>query len=230
MDPSKASDLQAELAQTRRELEKLKTETLLQRDEIRALKAEARSFQDEIQSLNSRVQTLEERTLHSTPALTIGREVRLRYLERHRQRMGRPIGALGHARVKSGDRAAHRGRPVVDALLCLSGLVTDRDVYADLYGVSPEKMREWKDVSEIVEITGFRASLRSEGRLGREFEAPFERLRDVATGYASEGELRAAFEENRTLQLLQGELQDCYDRIVAANSRGQQDSSSRRSS
>ena len=76
MDPfnDSVSDPQAELAQTRRELEKLKTETLLQRDEIRALKAEARSFQGEIQSLNSKVQTLEERTLQSTPALTIGRD------------------------------------------------------------------------------------------------------------------------------------------------------------
>ena len=75
------------LAQMRGELEKLETEKLLQRDEIRALKAEARSYQDELKSLNGRVQGLEEQTLQEAPAVNIGKEVRLRYLERHRQRM-----------------------------------------------------------------------------------------------------------------------------------------------
>ena len=226
MDPRKDSDLQDELAQMRREIEKLETEKLLQGDEIGALKAEARSYQDELRSLNGKIQSLEEQALLETPAGNIGKEVRLRYLERHRQRMGRGIGKLGYERIKCGDRAAHRGRPVVDALLCLNGLIADREVYPDLYGVSPGIMEKWKDVPEMIEIAGFRASLQSEGRLTRDFQVPSERFFEVAKTYLSAMELRAVLRENKTLQQLQNELQNCYDRIVAANPRGRQDSSS----
>ena len=138
MDLWDESDLRNELARMRGEIEKLETEKLLQRDEIRALKAEARSYQDELSSLTGRVQSLEEQALQDAPATNIGKEVRLRYLERHRQRMGRGIGKLGYDRIKCGDRAAHRGRPVVDAVLCLTDLITDRGVYPDLYGVDAE--------------------------------------------------------------------------------------------
>ena len=226
MDLRKDSDLLDELAQMRRENEKLSMEKLLQADEIRALKAEVRSYQDEIRSLNSQVQTLEERALQETPARNIGQEVRLRFLEKHRLRIGRSIGKRGYERIKSGDRAAHRGRPVVDALLCLTGLITDREVYSNLYGVSPEIMRKWKDVPEITEITGFRASLQSEGRLTRDFQVPFERFLALAKTYLSLIELTAAFKEDKSLLRLQCELQNCYDKIVAPNPRGQQNSSS----
>ncbi|KAL8724915.1 MAG: hypothetical protein Q9166_007678 [cf. Caloplaca sp. 2 TL-2023] len=220
MNSRKDSGLQDELAQMRAKIEKLETEKLLRGDEIRALKAETLSYQDELRSLNGKVQCLVEQALQETPIGNIGKEVRLRYLERHRQRMGKGIGKLGYERIKCGDRAAHRGRPVVDALLCLTGLMTDREVYSDLYGVSPETMKKWKDVPEMIEITGFRASLQSEGRLTRDFQVPFERFLEVAKTYLSSMELRAAFRENKTLQQLQDELQNCYDRIVAANSHG----------
>ena len=226
MDPRKDSDHQDELAQMRREIKKLEAEKLRQGDEIRALKAEARSYQDELRSLNSKYQSLEDQALQEAPAGELGKEVRLRYLERHRQRMGRGIGKPGYERIKCGDRAAHRGRPVVDALLCLTGLIKDREVYPDLYGVDPETMKQWKDVPEMIAITSFRASLQSEGRLTRDFQAPFERLLKVTKTYFSSTELRAAFRENKTLQQLQDELENCYDRIVAANLRERQDSSS----
>ena len=226
MDPRKDVDLQDELAQMRREIEKLETEKLLQGDEIRALKAEARSYQDELRSLNGKVQSLEEQALQETLAGNIGKEVRLRYLERHRQRMRRGIDKLGYERIKRGDRAAHRGRPVVDALLCLTGIITDREVYPNLYGVSPETLNKWKDVAEMVQVTGFRASLQSEGTLTTDFQVPFERLLEVVKTYLSSTELRAAFRENKTLQQLHDELQNSYDKIVAANPRGRQDSSS----
>lgn len=226
MDPRKASDLQDELAQLRRENEKLESEKLLQRDEIRALKAGNLSYQNELQSLSDKVENLEKQTLQETLAGNIGKEVRLRYLERHRQRLGRSIGNLGYDRIKRGDRAAHRGRPAVDALLCLTGLVTDREVYRDLYGVSPETMRGWKDVPEMIQISGFRASLQSEGRLSRDFQVGFERVLEAAKNHLTPRELRAAFRESKILQQLQDELQNCYDRIVAANPRGRQDSSS----
>lgn len=168
----------------RKEIDDLRTEKLLQCDEIRALKTEARSYQEELKSLNSKVKGLEAQALQETLTGDIGKQVRLRYLERHRQRTGKGIGALGYERIKRGDRAAHRGRPVVDAMLCLTGLMTDREVYKDLYGVEPEFMRECKDVPEVVEITGFRASLQSEGRLTEDFQVLFERLIKKAKTYA----------------------------------------------
>ena len=209
----------------RGEIEKLETEKLLQRDEIRALKTEARSYQEELSSLSGKVQSLEEQALQEAPATNIGKEVRLRYLERHRQRMGRNIGKLGYDRIKRGDRAAHRGRPVVDALLCLTNLIPDCGVYVDLYGVAPDTMNYWKDVPEMIEITSFHASLQSEGRLTKNFLIPFERLLEMAGTIISPIELKAAFRDNKTLQQLQNELQNCYDKIVAANLRGWQDSS-----
>ena len=114
MDPRSDSDLQDELAQKKREIEKLETENLLQGDEIRALKAEAQSYQDELRSLNGKAQSVEAQALRETLTGNIGKEVRLRFLERHRQRMGKRIGMLGYERIKCGDRAAHRGRPVGD--------------------------------------------------------------------------------------------------------------------
>ena len=51
------------------------------------------------------------------------------------------IGNLDYERIKCRDRAAHRGRPVVDVLLCLTGLITDREVYPDLYEVNPGTMK-----------------------------------------------------------------------------------------
>lgn len=107
---------------------------------------------------------------------------------------------------------------MADALLCLTGLVTAREVYPELYGVKPETMKQWKDVPEMIEITSFRASLQSEGRLTRELQVPFERLLEVAKSYFSSMELRAGFREKKTLQQLQDELQNCYDKIIAAKS------------
>ena len=91
----------------------------------------ARSYAAYSCDINGKLQSLEEQALQDTSAGNIGKEVRLRYLERHRQRMGRGIVKLGYER---GDRAVHRGRPVVDALLWLTGLITDRKIYPDLYG------------------------------------------------------------------------------------------------
>ena len=141
--------------------------------------------------------------------------------------MGRSIGKLGYDRIKCGDRAAHRGRPVIDALLCFTSLTPDhRVVYVDLYGVAPDLMEYWKDVPEMIEITSFHASLQSEGRMTEDFLIPFKRLLEMAGTIPSPIELRAAFRDNKTLQQLQNELQDCYDKIVAANPRGRQDPSS----
>ena len=60
----------------------------------------------------------------------------------------------------------------------------------------------------------------------RDFQVPFKRFLKVAKTYLSSMELRVVFRDNRTLQQLQGELQNCFDKIIAANPRGRQDSSS----
>ncbi|KAL9043257.1 MAG: hypothetical protein Q9214_003551 [Letrouitia sp. 1 TL-2023] len=215
MDGQESADLQKELEQMRKKIEKLEMEKLLQGDEIQSLKAETRSYLDELELLSSKVQILEDEPLQETG--TIGKEVRLRYLEKHRQRRGSDIGQVGLERIKCGDRAAHRGRPVVDALLCLDELITDHEVYLDLYGLSPKTMKRWKDVPEMVEITGFRASLQSEGRLTTDFQGRFERMLQISKFYSSSTELREAFKETKILQQLQHELQNCYDSIAAAN-------------
>ena len=229
MDHTQTSNPQGERIQLRREVARLNTENQKQSDEINALKTEAESYQNELMCLKREVQSLERQALQQNLAGEIGKQVRFRYLERHRQRMGRGIGSLGHERIRCGDRAAHRGRPVVDALLCLTGFRTDREVFEDLYGVSPEHMLKMKDIPNVVEIAGFHASLQSEGRMTEDFKALFKRFCGVARSYASPTHLREAFREGREdkiLQQLQAELQDCYDKIVATNPRGQQQKSS----
>ena len=239
--------------QLREEVEKLKLEMQLQRDEIKSLKSEARSYQDELRQLQSEVATMQKEALQArsyqdeleklqsetptmkrqaqqeTLAAEIGKQVRLRYLEQHRYRMKRGIGKVGHERIKCGDRAAHRGRPVIDALICLTGLMTDPKVYEDLYGVTPEQMHHLKDVPDIIDIASFHASLQSEGRMTNDFKALFNRLSEKAKRYLTPMQLREAFKEgsqDKILHQLQAELQDRYDKIVATNPRGQQRSSS----
>jgi DNA repair exonuclease SbcCD ATPase subunit len=89
-DTEPTSSLQNEHEFTH-EIDRLKLSNLLLRDQVSLIKAEARSYCDEITSLNRRLQTLESQALQDTPALIVGREVRLRYLEHHRQRMGHAI-------------------------------------------------------------------------------------------------------------------------------------------
>ena len=165
MKPHEEINLREELARTKHKLEKSESEKLLQSAELRALKIEVQTHKNDLQSLTTQLHTLTSQAPQDTPFTKIGQEVRLRYLEKHRQRMNRPIGPLGRERIKRGDRAAHRGRPVPDALLCLAGIMTDREVYQDLYGVSAEIVKECRDVPEVIEVAGFRASLKSEGRL-----------------------------------------------------------------
>jgi len=208
-----------ELTRLNEEIDGLRLSNLLLRDEVSSLKAEARSYCEEVASLNRRLQTLDSQALQDTPALIVGREVRLRYLERHRQRMGRAIGKQGYERIKAGDRAAHRGRPMVDAMLCLTGLMLDHEAYRDLYGVTPGQMQEKMDVLEMVVATGFRASLQSEGRMTDQFQGLFERLLEVAGKYESPAELKWGFKEDKVLQQCHDGLQDCYDKIVAENRR-----------
>lgn len=148
-------DLHDRLARTTKAVEQLEMDKLLQRDEICALKAQARSYQSEISLLSRRVQEMEAQARQDAPVTNVGRQVRLRYLELHRQRMGRPREEVDYDRIKCGNRAAHRGRPVVDALLCLTDSVHYDEVYIDLYGITPLVMKEMMDVPEVVEVSDF---------------------------------------------------------------------------
>ena len=136
----------------------------------------------------------------------VGISVRVRFLEKHRQRMdpSRWITTVGVERVKKGDREAHRGRPVVDALVTdtVAGL---KNVYEDLYGVSPEWMQEHSEDKEIEEIVGFRASLITEGELSDDFEATFKRALE---SFGQVGAAGYAFLDNYA------KLQTMYDTII----------------
>lgn len=204
-----------ELTRLTKEVELLKIEKLLQRDEVCALKAAVRSQQEEIDLLNRTVQEMKSQAFQDEPVRNVGREVRLRYLELHRRRIGKPIGSLGDQRIKCGNRAAHRGRPVADALLCQTRLMTDHEVYRDLYGVTPARIAENRNVPELVEVTGFRASLRSEQKLTSPFQTLFECLLEIADACSTPSELQRAFQEDRVLQKTHHSLQDCYDKIMA---------------
>lgn len=130
--------------------------------------------------------------------------------------MGRGKSKFDEARIKCGNRAAHRGRPVVDALLCLTGLMDDDKVYLDLYGVTPLAARKMMHVPEMIEVMGFHASLKAEGKVTPEFHSLFERLLASTCTFSGPTELRTAFKEDKAVQSCHSALQDCYDRIVAA--------------
>ncbi|KAI9808001.1 MAG: hypothetical protein M1827_007763 [Pycnora praestabilis] len=218
--------LKGQVVNLTREIKTIEWDKVLQQDENCALKVEIRSYQEELMRLKSKVQDLERNSLRETPIKDIGREVRIRYLERHRQRMGKSIGKVGYDHIKSGDRAAHRGRPLADAWLYQVHQISDQDVYKDLYGITPGALQEWKDISGIVDISGFHASLQSEDKLSNRFRALFGQFLKVATAYSSPTELRMAFIEDKLLQRKQDELQDCYDEIISANHPKQRTASS----
>src|SRR5437667_10909724 len=75
-------DLQADIERMRQELNTIKMEKELERDEVCALKAETRSYRAELEASGLRAEGMEK----------IGKEVRVRFLENHRQRMGKRIG------------------------------------------------------------------------------------------------------------------------------------------
>jgi hypothetical protein len=210
-------DLQDRLTQMTAEVERLKMDKTLQRDEICSLRAEARSLQHEISTLNRQIRDIKAEVLQDAPATNVGREVRLRFLELHRRRMGKGRRKFDEARIKCGNRAAHRGRPVVDALLCLTGLMDDDQVYTDLYGVTPRTAQKMMHIPEMIEVMGFHASLKADGKLTPEFRSLFERLLTSASMFSCPMELRTAFKEDKTLQSCHSALQDCFDRIVAAS-------------
>lgn len=200
-------DLQAEVAKMRQEMNNMILDKEMQRDEICALKGEARSYRAELEASGLRAKEVE----------VVGKEVRMRYLECHRRRMGKRIGEVGYANIKSGDRAAHRGRPLADAWLYQDHQRVDPDVYEDLYGISPAAIQEWRDIPEVLEISGFRASLQSEGRLTDRFRTLFDQFLAAIKAYPTSTRLREAFIDDTTLRHQQTELQDCYDEIVHAN-------------
>jgi len=209
----------SELTRLRDKIENLKFSHLLQRDELRALKAQVASYQDEIASMNRRLQQAYEDQLWNdeAPALAVGRDVRLRFLERHRLRLKRSTFDSARQRIKAGDRAAHRGRPVADAMLYVEGLMQDQEVYLDLYGQLPYEMLKNEFVSELVEVAGFRGSLQSEGRLSEQFEMLYRRLMSLVANCGSPRALRAAFAKNKMVQECYHGLQETFDKIVSEN-------------
>ena len=137
--------IHGERTQLRKEVARLTSENKEQSNEIKAVKTATNSYQDELERLKNQVRFLEEQALKDTLTAEIGKQTRFRYPERRQQQMGRDIGALGYECIRYGDCAAHRGRPVVDALLCQISFSTDREVYKYFYGIMPKFMVEMKD-------------------------------------------------------------------------------------
>lgn len=211
-----ARSYKLELDQKTTELEKSKAlQNETHRDEIAALKAEARSYQSELETKTAQISRLEEQHHEESWVREVGSEVRLRWLDHRRMRLGKRQNRAVADRIKSGDRAAHRGRPLVDAWLYKDAQIQDGTIYEDLYGVTWEKMLEWKDITEIVELCGFRASLQNNNKLSTKFEEHFRRLLELVGEYETPGDLKQAFRREKVLQKLEHELQDCFDGILA---------------
>ena len=119
-------------------------------------------------------------------------------------------------RIEEGHRAAHRGRAVVDASLCLGDKpnTSDRNVFVDLYGIGPEKIQEWMDVDQITQVAGFRASLQREKRTTEEFHTLFRGLIEMVEKLASASEVKRAFEEIYLSGEQHRRLVECFDGIV----------------
>ncbi|MCJ1355571.1 MAG: hypothetical protein MMC33_005563 [Icmadophila ericetorum] len=213
---SEAKSYQQELANKATESEKSKVlQNEADRDEIASLKSDARSYKAELDAKIAQIENLKERRQEESWVREVGSEVRLRWLDHRRMKLGKRQNKAVGDRIKSGDRAAHRGRPLVDAWLYEDGQINDGAIYEDLYGVSWMKIMKWKDIEEVVKLCGFRASLQSNNKLSTEFEDLFKRLLDLIEDYTTAEQLQEAFRHDKPLQRLEHELQDCFDAIVA---------------
>lgn len=141
----------------------------------------------------------------------------MRYVESYRRRMGLPPNEGGNEAKKSGDRAAHRGRPLVDAWLYETGQRKDSGVYKDLYGISFSLLLSWRDIQEVLEVCGFHASLKSDGTMTPRFHTLFNKFFHAAAAHTGVEKLACAFKHDKILLSKYGELQNCYDAIIAAN-------------
>lgn len=210
-------DLQSQIAKLNQELKIIKLNKMLQRNEIYVLKTEAQSYQKELGKSKFKAQNLKTKSLQETSANNIGKEVRIRYFERHRQTMGKSIDKVDYDHIKFEDRAAHRERSLVNTWLYQTRQMFNQNVYKDLYRITSEEMWQWRDISEIVEISEFHASLQSEYKLSNRFWTLFDQFLKATATYYSLTELQITFAENKVLQYKQNQLQDCYDEIIAAN-------------
>ncbi len=139
------------------------------------------------------------------------------YLESYRRRIGLPPSDGGNDSLKSGDRAAHRGWPLVDAWLYETGQRKDAVVFKNLYRISFSLLIKWRDIPEVVEVCGFHASLKSDGTMTLRFQSLFNELFDAVAAHNRVEKLAAAFKQEKILLSKYGELQNCYDDIITAN-------------
>lgn len=144
------------------------------RNEVKQLNDGLRATTDRTKSLQSRVEELEAEIQEDAPITEVGREVRLRVVEKYRLRLHQRIGDRGHKRIKTGDRAAHRGRAIADARLYRSGDMSHDEAYRRLYGFKLEAVLVFQDVPEVADVAGYHDSLESEGWLEPKFREPFQ--------------------------------------------------------
>ena len=176
------------------------------------MEAEEIKWQAEVE--DSEVERLKRKAKASDPITTIGRDVRRRYMEHCLEKRGRHIGQRGVEWIKSGDRAAHRGQPIADAMLCANDYERNKEIYMPIYGVPAKIMLAWRHVPKIVEVAEFRASMLADGKLSAEFKEDFERLVERVGLSTRARELEAKFQAPEINQLYK-KLGYCHRRYLA---------------
>jgi hypothetical protein len=154
----------------------------------------------------------------------IGRDIRMRFLTKVKK--GNQQGPEREEIIHAGSRAAHRGRPIADAILCVFGYFNDKGTYRALYGIDPEDMiprsmtpyklgKGYCHVEQMVTITSYRASLAGDNMVTLEFARLFDGLMKEVKEYDSIEELSRAFEKNPTVRMLENRITYCFDAVIA---------------
>jgi len=154
----------------------------------------------------------------------------MRHLDRYRCQQ---MGLKGHGDIQIGNRAAHRGRALADAILYQTGKRADTDVFEDIYGVDPFYLLKLKHIEDFVTACGFHGSLKYEKLMKSGFENAFTEFLDEVKQAGSPEKVEAGFKKGSSLLSLHyASLEYIYDKtrndkpastlVTAPNSPGQQ--------
>lgn len=174
-------------------------------DEIRSLRNHCQSYENEMKASGSQSQ------LSKTRLEEIGIQVRMRFLDHYQKT--RKKGRMPRDIIKEGDRAAHRGRPLEDLSLYEIKRRSDVETYRDLYGIPIEKLIEWANIQEVVDICGFHGSLQSSNSMTQEFKALFSNICDIGEMCGTAVHFQRAFKNDGHLKSNYDKLQMCFDDI-----------------
>jgi len=169
---------------------------------IIALKVENQQLGNQLQSLQ--------------PLVTIGIDIRMRLITQAKSQSEPGDADI----IKRGNCAAHRGRPLADAMLCEQELKPHEgacDDYMNLYGVYPSWMLDWADTAMVNDVLECRGSLVAERiPLSEKFEDLFCQLINHITAE----DHREAVASDRFAVTTSRKIYKEYNRLVAASEKG----------